>query len=946
MVPSRSSIALDHVSSASNRGRLSRSCAGITGPIFRHAALALLLLLAFSVTARAASDSAFTLFEAGQVRPLAQSPDGSTLFAVNTPDNALEVFEIESQGLRHIASIPVGLEPVAVAARNDDEVWVVNHVSDSVSVVDVRRSAMRVVRTLLVGDEPRDIVFAGPRRERAFITTAHRGQNIPFDPQFSTPGIGRADVWVFDAAADTQRRTLGGLPLAIVTLFTDTPRALAVSPDGSRVYAAGFLSGNRTTTIPEGIVTKNGGLPGPLTNSRGVQQPPTSLIVKFDGAHWRDELGRAWDRFVRFSLPDKDVFVIDANASPPKLVAGRGGFYSGVGTVIYNMAVNPKNGHVYVANTEALNEKRFSGPGTFAGHTVRGHLHESRITVLGVDRGVAPRHLNKHIDYSKCCAPVPNDENRRSLALPMGMTVTSDGSTLYVAAFGSSKVGVFHTKELENDSFVPSVDSQIAVSGGGPSGLLLDEAHQRLYVLTRFNNAIAVVDTEKRAEVASVAMLDPEPDRIVKGRRFFYDASFTSSHGDSACASCHVFGDFDGLAWDLGNPDDVEIKNPGPFRVTPAQAGSTLNPNFPAMKGPMVTQSMRGLPNHGAMHWRGDRTGGNDAETAQPDGGAFDEVAAFKQFSSGFTDLLGRSEPLVDGDMQALTDFVMQMMYAPNPNRNLDDSLTPDQQAGHDFFFGQTSDVLTNCVGCHVLDRKGNAELGVAKPGFFGTTGKYAFEFETQVLKIPQLRNVYQKVGMFGMSQWAFFPPDYPNAPNRFMGDQIRGFGILHDGAVDNVFRFMTSSKFGFMPPGPSGKPLNPGGFSLDPAQGNRQRRQVEAYVLAFDSNFAPIVGQQVTLTPHNRSEANPRIDLLVARAGVGECDLVARRSRSRGYLYIGNGMFRRSTGARTVTDAALRDQVHRDGLEVTYTCTPRGSGARLAADRGEADGGAKDGLD
>ena len=37
----------------------------------------------------------------------------------------------------HAASVPVGLEPVAVAARTDGEVWVVNHLSDSVSIVDV-----------------------------------------------------------------------------------------------------------------------------------------------------------------------------------------------------------------------------------------------------------------------------------------------------------------------------------------------------------------------------------------------------------------------------------------------------------------------------------------------------------------------------------------------------------------------------------------------------------------------------------------------------------------------------------------------------------------------------------------------------------------------------------------------------------------------------------------
>src|SRR5262249_17139323 len=147
-------------------------------------------------------------------------------------------------GLAHVASAPVGLEPVAVAARTNGEVWVVNHLSDSVSVVDVSSDPPRVVRTLLVGDEPRDVVFAGPGRARAFVACAHRGQNDPIDPQPATPGVGRADVWTFDAT--NLGATLGGTPLSIVTLFGDTPRALAVSPDGATVYAAVFQSGNQT----------------------------------------------------------------------------------------------------------------------------------------------------------------------------------------------------------------------------------------------------------------------------------------------------------------------------------------------------------------------------------------------------------------------------------------------------------------------------------------------------------------------------------------------------------------------------------------------------------------------------------------------------------------------------------------------------------------------------
>ena len=333
----------------------------------------------------AAAGSSFTAFESGQVRPLALSPDRQHLFAVNTPDNRLEIFRIQGNRLVHTQSIPVGLEPVAVAARSEREVWVVNHLSDSVSVIelDAASGSGRVVRTLLVGDEPRDIAFAGPQRRRAFITTAHRGQNIPFDPQLTTPGVGRADVWVFDAGA--LGTSLGGTPLTIVTLFADTPRALAVTPDGARVYAAGFHTGNQTTTVSEFSIPDGfgpDGVSGPATNFEGEPAPEVAQIAKWNGSHWVDAGGRARDAFVKFSLPDKDVFVLDAMADPPRQLAGPAGFFQHVGTILYSMVVNPASGKVYVANTDANNLERFEGPGIFAGHSLRGHLHENRITVL------------------------------------------------------------------------------------------------------------------------------------------------------------------------------------------------------------------------------------------------------------------------------------------------------------------------------------------------------------------------------------------------------------------------------------------------------------------------------------------------------------------------------------------------------------------------------------
>jgi DNA-binding beta-propeller fold protein YncE len=878
----------------------------------------------------------FTVFESGQVRPLALSPSGKFLFAANTPDNRLEVFRILGHGLEHRASIPVGLEPVAVAARSDGEIWVVNHLSDSVSVVELTQGGHsgRVVRTLLVGDEPRDLVFAGAGKNRAFITTAHRGQNVPYDPQLTIPGTGRADVWVFDA--NQLGNTLTGTPLAIVTLFSDTPRALAASPDGSRIYAAAFHSGNRTTAVHTAFVPDGGeaagGLPGPNTNVEGVAQPEVGLIVRFDGTHWVDELGRAWDDQIRFSLPDKDVFVLDANADPPAQLAGAAGYYQGVGTVLYNMVVNPVNGKVYVSNTEAGNEKRFEGPGTFAGHSIRGNLHQSRITVLGPAGSVAPRHLNKHINYAVCCDTIPNAENGRSLALPQQMAVTSDGKTLYVATLGTSKIGVFDTQALENDTFTPSTSAQIKVSGGGLAGLVLQEDKNRLYTLARFDNSVAVVDTVSGAEIEHVALHNPEPPSVVAGRRFLYDTSLTSSHGDSSCASCHVSGDVDSLAWDLGNPDGSVQPIPGPFEVFPSDFGQpeTHHP----MKGPMVTQSLRGMANHGPMHWRGDRTAGNDGPIAQPDSGTFDEVAAFKKFQAGFTDLLGRSGPIDDDAMAAFTAFILQVTYPPNPIRSLDNQLTPSQQAGRDFFMNNFSDFtnLGTCASCHTLDPDANREHGVAAPGFFGTDGRYTFEAGAEPFKTPHFRNAYQKVGMFGLKTRPTIPTD-----DAFLGPQIRGFGFTHDGATSTIFNFISiTTDFG----GFNQSPATPGGFLPGPA-GELQKRQVEDFLFAFDSNLAPIVGQQTTLTKENATVVGERIDLLIDRALAGECDLVVKGGSNhgeQGYLYdVDSGLF---LGNRSqdppLSDASLRQRALQKDGELTYTCTPPGSGARIGIDRDE----------
>src|SRR5262245_7328056 len=46
----------------------------------------------------AAASPSFVEFESGQVRPVAMSSDGTRLFAVNTPNGSLEIFNITDSG--------------------------------------------------------------------------------------------------------------------------------------------------------------------------------------------------------------------------------------------------------------------------------------------------------------------------------------------------------------------------------------------------------------------------------------------------------------------------------------------------------------------------------------------------------------------------------------------------------------------------------------------------------------------------------------------------------------------------------------------------------------------------------------------------------------------------------------------------------------------------------
>ncbi len=917
-------------------------------------ALPAMILLA---AGHAYSQGNYVNFETVPTRPLALSPDGTTLAATDTPDNRVELFSVTGAGLAEKGSLPVGLEPVAVNFRTDSELWVVNHLSDSVSIVDLSLDPPRVVRTLQVGDEPTDVVFGGTKATpsdpfpRAFVAAARRGQNHPDNTksELLTPGIGRADVWVFDAGS--LPGALIGNHETIVQVFGDKPRNLAVTPDGATVYVAIFHSGSQTTAILETTVctggesasscvcdgpggesceggnglTMPGGVPGPNEDSDSPANPAfeTGIIVKWDGSAWRDALNRDWSNAVPFSLPDKDVFAIDATANPP--VESRS--FSDVGTILFGMAVHPTSGILYVANTRANNADRFEGPdidgpGPLSG--LRGHLHEARINLLKPTPFLnSSRHLNKHIDYGPDFPVRFNGGGNKSdsLATPVGIEFSADGQKLYVAAFGSGKIGVFQVSQLGDDSFFPDSANHITLSGLGPAGMVRDDTNNVMYVYTRLNNSVASVDLSTNLQLASYPLHDVEPSQVTLGRRFLYDADFTSDNGEASCAACHIFGDKDDLAWNLGAPSGVQASNPNPFVLGAPLANLLFHP----LKGPMTTQTLRGMADMGPMHWRGDRTELGDE---------LNELLDFKKFNVAFEGLLAREAgEIPDADMTAYGEFALTLTPPPNPHRQLDNDLCTasevsslaecffDEGKGRDEFIalnGNTSAIVGtdagffDCADCHTLDE---AE------GHFGGNGFSSFDGETQDMKVPHLRNLYDKHGMFGTTSGDL-------APNA-LGDQIRGFGVLHNGAVANVIDFVNADVFQATP---------------------TQKEQITAYMFVFESNLAPSVGQQVTLTPTSGSDVTDRITLLRESAqdafalkgfpDAKECSLTVKGAVSgepRGWLMDSSTPWNYTDDkGSSITHSSLLALVSSPGDELTFTCVYPQGGTRIGIDRNE----------
>ncbi len=813
----------------------------------------------------------FVNWETPHVSPIDRTSTGALVLVVNTANNTLDVFQPTDGGLAQLKAIPVGLDPVTVRVRTDQEAWVVNHVSDSVSIVDLE--TLRVVKTLHPGDEPTDVGFASGK---AFVVCSQENR-----------------VKVYDLS------NLDSAP-AVIEIAGEDPRALAVSADGSKVFVAIFESGNATTIVPDTAVSATDGpyggqnpIPSPkygatLYNGAGPSKPrPSSLIVQKDAAtgRWLDENGSDWSAKITWDLHDHDLAIIDAASLGVTYV-------SGLMNLDMAIAVRP-GGLVTIVGTEATNRTRFEP-------VVKGRfIHHVMAAVNPVDSGKYVVDLNPQLAEAYAAedfAPLPQAERAQSISEPRAIVWASNGIG-YVCGM--------HSNNLAKIDAAGGRIGQIDV-GSGPTGLRLDESRNRLYVVNKFDATISIINLISFTEFARVGMFDPTPFEVRAGRPFLYDARLTSGMGVTACASCHIDGRMDQLAWDLGNPTgDIKKFNQicdnlfsGTDLFDTLMDISTPCEDFHPVKGPMTTQTLQGIIGEEPLHWRGDR----------------DNLA---EFNPAFEGLNGNDRPLTDDEMMKLQDFVASLTYPPNPFRNIDNSLQANSPFGdavrgrfvymNDFIDGRIAENLplvphsvresgpfVACGRCHQLPLGTSRALTPASQLMLAHS-----------IKVPQLRNLYEKTGFLKTS----------NSNNR-------GFGYTHDGAFATLDEFLRFTVFDFEKGG----------------DGEARRRDVIAFLMAMGTDTHAGVGQQVTLDDGNKNDSATlaKLEQMQLMADQKQVGLVVHGNvggADRGYAYLSGGQFQSDQAGQQVSAATLIAAVGA-GSEQTWTLVPNGSETRIGIDR------------
>ncbi len=698
-------------------------------------------------------------FFARQVHPLEISADGSRLFALDSAQARLLIYATGAAPLL-IREIPVGLLPVSVRRRTSDEIWVVNELSDSISIVSLADNT--VVASLSTGDEPGDVAFID---DLAFVTCSRDN---------------RIDVFDVETRVKTAEIPLEGL----------FPRSLVVSPDQSTLAVSFFYTSNGTTILPRQVAPPQ---EVPDWASPDLPPPPqTARIVPVDHPE------------ISYEVVDHDLALIAADDYLDITYLGN------IGTNLFSLNQLP-DGRLLAPNSEARNLIRFEPQ-------LRGRFSQSRLALVA-DGSIAQQ-IDLNPDPDLLFPVIDSEAATSALAQVMTTVVEPDGNHVWLAAFGSDRLVRLNLETLERSTLLDlrSPDGSSPRTGQtvrGPRGLALHPTLPHLYVLNQLSHTLSTIDRKNGTVIAETPLgtVPDLADDLKLGRGFLFDARL-SGNGSVSCTSCHIDLERDGMAWNLGDPSGEILTVPGAL-LSVHEPNLFQDREMHPMKGPMVTQTLIGLVEQTKLHWRGDKP-------------------SIQSFNSTFPKLLA-AEALAAEEMDLVAAYLETLRHHPNPNLKLDRNL-PGELHGGDPLAGIAVYTLfdNHCAACHHLPSGSSNNIDLPS-----TVGSF------QPLKDTPFRTLYHRHHLNPV----------PGARS------LAGFGLGSDGSLHDL---------------PIGHPYSLhllDDISRPLAARQKDKRDLTAFLLSFDSGTAPAIGHSVTFHSSDREDPskNARLIILEEQASLGE---------------------------------------------------------------------------
>lgn len=428
---------------------------------------------------------------------------------------------------------PAKSSPIVLDATNR-RVWVVNPDNDSISVIDAdtraRLSEINLNTLLSISgsiaprgvaidaagnawitcrDADRLVILSGAGALLENIDLGHGSapMGVAISPNGSTAFVSlesRGQLRRFSTATRTQTGSLNVGP---------TPRAIAITADGSRVLVTRFISG--------------------------------------------EEFGQVYDVNAGAMTLTRTI--------PLHRDRGRDGSSSGRGVPNYvsGIAISPDGQYAHYTAVKSNTQR-----GTYfdLGENTNDPLDPDNTVRAMVGRISLTSHNEPFVsDLNTYRIDVDNSES------PTAIEFTPGGDYFFVTLQGNNNIAVF------DDLLIRSAPRSLSVkstkgrfpTGLAPQGLVFDAATNRMFSADFMGRSVTVHELggflsfgNRETNRVAVATIDSDklPSDVLLGKQVFYQAADASGlstlpdmslEGYISCASCHVDGQHDGMTWDF-----------------------------------------------------------------------------------------------------------------------------------------------------------------------------------------------------------------------------------------------------------------------------------------------------------------------------------------------------------------------------------------------------------